>query len=294
MARPSIVPGSAQSSLRAAFLALSVLAMTAGGHAQAPATGTLSGRVVDSGDLPLAGTIVTITSPVIQSARRFAVTDAGGRYQFPQVPAGTYEVTFALQGFEQLVVGSVAIPAGAHMGLTPSMTPGSIEKRQAVTGGAVTIANADAGAARPDQNGAPVASDNRDRDVPPQRLVTVLPRYPRDAARGTAGTVSVMFTLDASGRPFNVQPAPEHDIIGLRDLDGVLTAAPEPGQDFRAAAVDAVSQWVYATPRQGDITLLVQFSFLAEGRVRLGTQHVVEPVAPRLEPLISVPLGTAR
>lgn len=168
--------------------------------------------------------------------------------------------------------------AGAAAGQTRATTPGALSG---------TVPN-DA------SNPSPTASTATDAVAAPERLVTVLPRYPRDAPRGTAGTVSVTFSLDASGRPFNVRPAPEHDIIGLRALDGVLTAAPEPGQDFRAAAVDAVSQGVYATPRQDNITLLVQFSFLAEKRVRLGTQRVMAPVHPRLEPLVAGPRSTAR
>ena len=122
------------------------------------------------------------------------------------------------------------------------------------------------------------ASTVDDADVAPQRLVTVLPRYPRDAPRGTAGTISVTLNVDAAGRPFNVQPAPEHDIIGLRDVDGTLAAALEPGPAFRAAVVDAVSQWVYAPPMREGTTLLARIAFLAEGRVRLVTHRVVQPV----------------
>jgi hypothetical protein len=289
-----MVHGSAQFALRATFLALLLVAATATGHAQAPATGTLSGTIVDSSNQALPGTTVTVTSPVIPTGRRSTVADEQGRYQFTQLPPGSYEVTFALQGFEQMVVGSVAIPAGAHMGLTSSMTPDAIEERQTVTGGAIPIDTADAGAAHPDQNGAPVASDDRDRDVPPQRLVTVLPRFPRNAARGTAGTVSVMLTVDASGRPVDVQPVPAYDVIGLRDVDGMLTVALEPGQDFRAAAVDAVSQWVYEAPSQGDVTLLVQFAFLAERRVRLASQRVVDPARASVLPAVPFQVGTTR
>jgi outer membrane biosynthesis protein TonB len=117
-----------------------------------------------------------------------------------------------------------------------------------------------------------------DADVAPQRLVTVLPRYPRDAPRGTAGTISVTLNVDAAGRPFNVQPAPEHDSIGLRDVDGTLAAALEPGPAFRAAVVDAVSQWVYAPPMREGTTVLARIAFLAGGRVRLVTHRVVQPV----------------
>ncbi len=280
-----------------AAVGLLLLAGTAPGQAQAPAPGALSGTAVHSSDL-LPGTTVTITGSSLPTGQRSTVTDGQGRFLFPQLPPGSYEVTFAVAGFERLVVEGVPVPAGTRMGITGNLTPGRIEERQVVAADAVVLGVAEAETPVTDPNNAsnssPTASPATDAAVAPERVVTVLPRYPRNAPRGTAGTVSVRFNLDASGRPFNVQHAPEHDIIGLHALDDVLTAAPEPGQDFRAAAVDAVSQWVFATPRQDNITVLVQFSFLAEGRVRLGTQRVVEPVRPRLEPLNAVPLGTSR
>jgi hypothetical protein len=286
-----------QSAHLSVAVGLLLLAATAVGQAQAPAQGALSGTAVHSIDLPLPGTTVTITSSSLPTGLRSTVTDAQGRYQFTQLPPGSYELAFSLMGFKRLIVEGVAIPAGTRMGLNASMTSGPIEERQVVASDAVSLGDAETGTPAGDPNrasdAAPTASTATGPIAAPERLVTVLPRYPRDATRGTAGTVSVMFTLDAAGRPFNVQQAPEHDIIGLREVDGVLTVAPEPGQNFRTAVVDAVTQWVYA-PAQRDVTLLVQFTFLAEGRVRLVRQHIVEPVQARLAPADRFQVGTTR
>lgn len=282
-----------------AVIGLLLLAPAAVGQAQAPAPGpgALSGTAMRSSD-PLPGATVTITGPSLPTGLRSAVTDEHGRFHFPELPPGSYEVTFALAGFERLVVEGVPIPTSTEMGLTGNLTPGRIEERQVIAADAVVlgVAGVETPATHPDNasNSSSTASAATDDVVAPERLVTVLPRYPRDAPRGTAGTVSITFNLHASGRPFNVQPAPEHDIIGLRDVDGVLTAAPEPGQTFRTAAVDAVTQWVYAPPVQGEVTLLVQFSFLAEGRVRLVRQHLVKPVQARLAPGDRFQVGTTR
>lgn len=234
------------------------------GHAQVATTGALVGTAVDSNGEPLPGTRVTVTLLANPAERRSTVTDGRGRYQLSQLPVGTYDVTFDLIGFKRQVVQGVTIPAETKMALTSSMTPGPIEERQAVASDATAVGPAD--------------DPSPESEVAPQRLVTVLPQYPRDAPRGTAGTVSVTLNVDATGRPFNVQPAPEHDISGLREVGGVLALAPQPGPLFRDAVVGAVTQWVYPPPLQDDVTLLVQFTFLAEGRVRLVAHQLSRPI----------------
>ena len=261
---------------------LVLAAFAANGHAQDVVRGALTGEVVDAGDVPLSGTTVTITGSAVPTGLRSTVTDASGTYQFSGLPPGTYEVVFALQGFTRRIVEGVAVPAGTKIGLTGRLMPGRIEDRQSVASDAVPLGAVETGEPQPDPSvDAGVGSETStvdDADVAPQRLVTVLPRYPRDAPRGTAGTISVTLNVDAAGRPFNVQPAPEHDIIGLRDVDGTLAAALEPGPAFRAAVVDAVSQWVYAPPMREGTTVLARIAFLAGGRVRLVTHRVVQPV----------------
>ena len=257
--------------------ALATLGIT--GHAQVADTSALTGTAVDANGHPLPGTTVTITRSADPAESRSTVTDDRGRYQFSQLPVGTYDVTFGLMGFKRQVVPGVLVHSDTKMALTGSLTPGAPEESQVVASDAFAVGPAD------DLNQSP------DSEVAPQRLVTVLPRYPRDAPRGTAGTVSVTLNVDATGRPYNVQPAPEHDISGLRDVGGVLAEALQPGPVFRDAVVGAVSQWVYAPPLQDDVTLLVQFTFLAEGRVRLVRHQVSRPVQTLDAPLA---VGLAR
>jgi hypothetical protein len=80
----------------------------------------------------------------------------------------------------------------------------------------------------------------------PERRVTVLPGYPRGVENGTAGTVTLRYTVNAAGRPVDVQAVPELDRPGLTSINEVLTVAPTPDATFRDAAVKAVEQWVYA------------------------------------------------
>jgi iron complex outermembrane receptor protein len=59
-----------------------------------PPTRSLSGQVTDTSGAPLAQVRVTVIE-----ARRATTTDLEGRYSFPDVPGGTYGVSFALVGY---------------------------------------------------------------------------------------------------------------------------------------------------------------------------------------------------
>lgn len=63
-------------------------------------TGTLDGTVT-SGDSPLPGVLVTISSPALQG-NRTAVTGQGGGYHFAGLPPGAYSVRFELEGMQSV------------------------------------------------------------------------------------------------------------------------------------------------------------------------------------------------
>ncbi len=83
------------------LVCLGILTIAAVGSAAAQGnpTGTISGHVVDPSNLPVPGATVTVTSPVLQGVRT-AVTSANGDYIIPFLPAGDYDVTFELAGFQ--------------------------------------------------------------------------------------------------------------------------------------------------------------------------------------------------
>ena len=59
----------------------------------------LGGRVVDEQGTPLPGAAVTLRHSE-EGWKFFAVTDAQGRFQFPDVPSGVYDVEAELEGFD--------------------------------------------------------------------------------------------------------------------------------------------------------------------------------------------------
>src|SRR5262245_21934197 len=60
----------------------------------------LSGRVTDRSGGVLAGVTVRVTN-VAGGGEVFVITDAGGRFQFSGLKAGTYRVSAALSGFSE-------------------------------------------------------------------------------------------------------------------------------------------------------------------------------------------------
>ena len=57
---------------------------------------TLSGVVKDSSGAVLPGVTIEASSPVLIEKTRTAVTDGTGQYRLPELPPGTYTVTFTL------------------------------------------------------------------------------------------------------------------------------------------------------------------------------------------------------
>src|SRR5258706_2037744 len=83
-------------------LGLAVVLLTASAgvaFAQSIASGAINGKVADDTGGALPGVTVNLTSPVLQVKQVTVVTDADGRYRFPDLPAGTYQARFELTGF---------------------------------------------------------------------------------------------------------------------------------------------------------------------------------------------------
>jgi outer membrane receptor protein involved in Fe transport len=80
-------------------LALIIAALLSAAPASAQTTsGTIIGRVVDSQNLAVPGVTVSVEGPNLQGANT-AVTSENGDYILPQLPPGTYTVSFTLSGF---------------------------------------------------------------------------------------------------------------------------------------------------------------------------------------------------
>lgn len=99
-------------------------------------TGTLDGTVT-SGDVPLPGVLVTISSPALQG-NRTAVTGQGGGYHFAGLPPGAYSVRFELEGM-QTVQQNVTVGLAQSSRADASMRMATVGEGITVTASAPAV-----------------------------------------------------------------------------------------------------------------------------------------------------------
>jgi hypothetical protein len=74
-------------------------------------TGRLTGRVADASGAALPGVTITIRSDMLRQPV-VVITDEVGRYNSPPLPAGKYEISFELSGFEPYSRQGIEVRAG--------------------------------------------------------------------------------------------------------------------------------------------------------------------------------------
>ncbi len=108
-----------------------VLALAGSAHAQG--MGSIFGKVSDSSGAVMPGVTVTVTGTGLQ-AQRVAVTTETGAYQFPNIPIGTYTVTFELQGFKKATHPNIVIVTGFNAPVDQSLAVGQMTEEVTVSG----------------------------------------------------------------------------------------------------------------------------------------------------------------
>jgi hypothetical protein len=113
---------------------LLVLVMATAASAQSP-QGRLTGRVTDASGGALPGVTVTIASDSLQRPV-VLITDDVGRYNSPQLPPGTYAVSFELAGFEPHTRERIEVRAGEVVVLDRHLVLGSVTENVEVVASA--------------------------------------------------------------------------------------------------------------------------------------------------------------
>lgn len=96
-------------------------------------TGEIFGKVTDSSGSVVPGVTVTITSAALIRPET-ATTAESGSYRFPNVPVGTYAVTFELTGFRKMVREDVVIQAGFNAEVNAKLDLSSVQETVTVSG----------------------------------------------------------------------------------------------------------------------------------------------------------------
>lgn len=104
--------------------ACAVLLTTGTAQAQAT-TAEITGRVLDSGGLPVPGATVTATNDATGLVR-VTTTENEGDYTVTQLPPGTYTVTAELAGFRKATARDIALTVGMRRTLPFTLTVGAL------------------------------------------------------------------------------------------------------------------------------------------------------------------------
>src|SRR5215475_1519624 len=92
--------------------------------AQATASATLEGRVMDKAQAVIKGATVTINNKATGVTRTILTNDAGV-YRFELLPAGKYDIKVSASGFASAVTESLEVLVGRATTLDYALNPGA-------------------------------------------------------------------------------------------------------------------------------------------------------------------------
>jgi hypothetical protein len=96
-------------------------------------TGEIFGRAADTSGAVLPGATVTVAGPALIQPR-VAVTSETGTYRVPELPIGTYAVTFELAGFRTLSMQDIRVTIGFRAQVNGAMELSTVQETVTVTG----------------------------------------------------------------------------------------------------------------------------------------------------------------
>jgi outer membrane receptor for ferrienterochelin and colicin len=181
------------------------------GLVMAQTTGTISGRVVDAQGLSVPGVTVNATSPNLQGIQS-VVTSGNGDYILPQLPAGTYEISYQLTGFQQQKK-TLNLSVGQTLSVNVTMGPAALTETVNVVGSTTNVLTETAQVATNfNQDLIALLPTNRTIDATVLRAPAVHPTGP-NGAYSIAGAMSfeslfmvngVTVNENLRGQPFNL------------------------------------------------------------------------------------------
>jgi hypothetical protein len=107
--------------------------------AQNITSSSIDGVVTDQSGATLPGVTVTITSPALQVGQLTAVTDTQGFYRFIDLPRGTYQLRFELQGFDPFIRQGLELNAGFAARINASLNVGALQETVTVSGASPVV-----------------------------------------------------------------------------------------------------------------------------------------------------------
>src|SRR5262245_40655499 len=97
-------------------------------------SGAIEGRATDQSGGAVPGVTVTATSPSLQLPQVVESTNGEGNYRFADLPAGIYQLTFQLSGFQTVIHSDLRLNVGFVARINAELRLGGIEESITVSG----------------------------------------------------------------------------------------------------------------------------------------------------------------
>jgi hypothetical protein len=126
-----------------ALILSSLVGTTPAANAQAQTAGEITGQVLDPSEAAISSAAITAMNSATGAVRK-AQTDSQGHYALTNLPVGTYSITVAHEGFQQLKQTGVMLNVATTVTLNLTLAVGSVKQEVVVTSEAPIIDKADA------------------------------------------------------------------------------------------------------------------------------------------------------
>jgi hypothetical protein len=116
------------------LIALSLFLLNPFLYSQSKENGAFEGKIVIEDGQPLPGVTVTAINTSGAGAKRMTVTDENGRFRFPALLPGVYDLEAQLEGFQTAKREGIRLQVGATLTVDFTMGLGKIEEKVTVAG----------------------------------------------------------------------------------------------------------------------------------------------------------------
>lgn len=162
--------------------------------AQSRETGAIQGRVLDEQGRAIPGVTVVISGPKLIGGPKTTITSKNGRYRFPALPPGTYEVEARLSGFTPVKIKGIRLHVGETLTVDLKMKLTEMREEVVVEAKSPTIDITDSKAA------SVILTDEILRNIPntqfTTQIINLAPGVVDNVPFGGAQSSSISYQID--------------------------------------------------------------------------------------------------
>ncbi len=103
-------------------LLIAIALLTVAAFSQQKNTATITGTVIDARTrMPIPEAVVTLKSNSFEG-EKYALTDSAGVYRINNLPAGTYHISFEMEGYGKFLKDNIVVSPGIMLAVSYELT----------------------------------------------------------------------------------------------------------------------------------------------------------------------------